>query len=121
MKLTMPMIAAVVLIGLAMPMSARGEDDDCATVINSLNEAVDIGNKNFETTLDELKKLSRAGDAKTKAAVKNKFCSTSGELLGVVRAVRAVAGACGPDQKAALASLDKSIEQTETAIDTTCQ
>jgi len=99
---------------------ARG-DDDCASVADSLNETVAIGNKNFDTTLDELKRLSRAGDDKTKAAVKNKFCSTSGELLGVIKAVRAIAGECGPDQKSALASLDKSIQETESAIDNTCK
>jgi len=40
---------------------------------------VSIGTKNLETTLDELKRtLSQSADDKTKAAVKNKFCSASG-------------------------------------------
>jgi hypothetical protein len=120
MKLSMTLVAATALIGLAATLPARG--DDCETVVDSLNEAVSIGNKNFETMMGELKKImSQGSDDKARATVKNRFCSASGELLGTFKAVRAVAGECGAAQKAALGSLDASIKETETAIDNTCK
>jgi hypothetical protein len=117
------MMAAAMLTGiLATTMPAAADEEDCETVVNALNEAMSIGNKNLDATLDELKKtLSQPTDDKAKAAVKNKFCSASGELLGSSRAIRAVAGECGPKQRAALASLDKAITEMETAIDGTCK
>jgi hypothetical protein len=57
----------------------------------------------------------------TKTTVKNTFCSVSGEMLGASLAFRAVAQQCGRGQRAALASLDKSIKEMETAIDGTCK
>jgi hypothetical protein len=119
----MTAVAATALIGLlAMAAPSRADDDDCETVVNALNEAMSIGNKNLETTMDGLKKtMSQSADDKTKAAVKNKFCSASGELLGTSRAIRAVVGECGAKQRAAIASLDKSINEMETAIDGTCK
>jgi hypothetical protein len=117
------MMAAAMLTGiLATTMPAAADEEDCETVVTALNEAMAIGSKNLETTLDELKKtMSQPADDKAKAMVKNKFCSASGELLGTSRAIRAVAGECGPKQRAALASLDKSITEMETAIDGTCK
>jgi hypothetical protein len=117
------MMASAMLTGiLATTMPAAADEEDCETVVTALNEAMSIGTKNLETTLDELKKtMGQSADDKTKAAVKNKFCSASGELLGTSRAVRAVAGECGPKQRAALASLDKSITEMETAVDGTCK
>jgi hypothetical protein len=120
MKLSMTLVAATALIGLATTLPARG--DDCETVVNGLNEAVSIGNKNFEAMMGELKKtMSQGADDKARAAVKNRFCSASGELLGTFKAVRAVAGECGSEQRAALGSLDTSIKETESAIDGTCK
>ena len=117
------MMASAMLTGiLATTMPATADEEECKTVVTALNEAMSIGTKNLETTLDELKKsMSQSADDKTKAAVKNKFCSASGELLGTSRAVHAVAGECGPKPRAALASLDKSITEMETAIDGTCK
>jgi hypothetical protein len=119
----MTAVAATALIGLlATAAPSRADDDDCETVVNALNESMSIGNKNFETTLDELKKImSQPADDKTKSVVKNKFCSASGELLGISRAIRAVVGECGAKQREAIASLDKSVKEMETAIDGTCK
>jgi hypothetical protein len=117
------MTVSAMLAGvLATTMPAAADEEDCETVVTALNEAMAIGTKNLEATVDELKKtMSQSADDKSKAAVKNKFCSASGELLGASRAVRAVAGECGPKQRVALASLDKSITEMETAIDGTCK
>jgi hypothetical protein len=118
----MTAVAATALFGLLAMAAPSRADDDCETVVNALNEAMAIGTKNLETTVDELKKtMSQSADDKAKAAVKNKFCSASGELLGTSRAIRAVVGECGAKQRAAIASLDKSINEMETAIDGTCK
>ena len=121
MKLFTTAAAATALIAaLAAAVPARAED--CETVVTALNEAVAIAAKNFESTMDELKKIMSGGaDDKKKATVKNLFCSASGEVLGASRATRAVAAECGPDQRKELASLDKSIKEMETAIDGTCK
>jgi hypothetical protein len=119
-SLTTALAAAALSALLAAPPSARAED--CETVITALNEAVALATKNFETTMDDLKKImSGAADDKKKQTVKNMFCSSAGELLGTSRATRAVAGQCGDDQKKALASFDMSIKEMETAIDGTCK
>jgi hypothetical protein len=100
----------------------RAAAEDCETVVTALTEAVSIAQKNFETTMDELKQtMSQPADDKKKASVKNTFCSVVGELLGASRASRAVAGECGPNQRAALAQFDKSIKEIEGAIDSTCK
>ena len=113
-------IVVVVLLAIAAP--SRADEEDCKTVINDLNDTIEIATKNFQTMLDDLKNMmSQSADDKTKATVKNRFCSASGELLGTSRATRAVAGECGPTQSASLASLDKSINDMESAIDGTCK
>jgi len=120
MKSWMMVAALTALIGLNATTS-RADDDECKTVVNALNEAIAISTKNFEATVDEVKKImGQSADDKAKATVKNKFCSASGELLGTSRAIRAVAGECSL-QRSAIASLDKSISEIETAIDSTCK
>jgi hypothetical protein len=113
---------AVFACGLVGGLAAPARANDCETVLSDLNEAVGIATKNLETTMGELKKImSEGADDKSKAKVKNMFCSASGEVLGTSRVTRAAAAECGPEQKAALASLDKSIKEMETAIDGTCK
>jgi hypothetical protein len=123
MRLTM---AAAVLTGMLMatmlattlPATA---DEDCDTVVKAVTEALAIATKNFETTMGELKEtMSKSADDKTKAAVKNKFCSAGGEMLGTTQALRAVAGECSKD-RSALASLDKSVGEIDTAVDGACK
>jgi len=115
--------AALVLVGLlAGSAPLRAEEEDCVNVINDLNEAISILTKDFETMLDELKKMmGQSSDDSTKATVKNRFCSASGELLGASRATRAVVAECGSNQAASLGSLDKSIKDMESAIAGTCK
>ncbi len=122
MKVLMTAVAATALVGFLAAGAPLRAGDDCDTVVKALEEAVAIANKNFDETMAELKKtMSQPADDKKKASVKNTFCSISGELLGTTRAMRAVAGECGANQRAALASLDKSIKEMETAIDGTCK
>jgi len=123
MTILMRAALATALIGLsALGSLSRAAADDCETVITDLTEAVSIAHKNFETTMDELKQtMSQPADDKKKASVKSTFCSVVGELLGASRASRAVAGECGPSQRAALAQFDKSIKEIEGAIDSTCK
>ena len=120
MKAMMAALAATALVGLLASGAPSRAEEDCDNVVKALDEAISIGNKNFEATMDELKQtMSRSADDKSKAAVKNKVCSASGELLGTSRAVRAVVAECS-DKRAAIASLDKSIKEIETAIERTC-
>src|SRR5262249_18746077 len=120
--LTTGVLALALVALLATGAPVRAEQEDCENVVNDLNEAISIAAKNFDTILDELKQMmSQSADDKTKAKVKNRFCSASGEMLGTSRAARAVAGECGPAQTDALATLDKSIKDVEAAIDTTCK
>jgi len=122
MQALMTAVVVTALMGFFAAGAPLRAGDDCDTVVKSLEEAVSIAAKNFDTTMDELKKtMSEGADDKKKASVKNTFCSSSGEVLGTSRASRAVAGECGENQRAALASLDKSIKEMETAIDGTCK
>jgi hypothetical protein len=118
--MTLGVVAAMVgLLAAGAPL--RADEEDCETVLTDLTEAISIANKNFETMMDELKKMSQSADSKTRATIKNRFCSASGELLGTSRATRAVAGECGPKHSGDLAAFDKSIKEMETAIDDTCK
>jgi len=122
MRSSMTAVAAIALSGLLTAGTPARAGDDCDTVVKALEEALSITAKNFDTIMAEVKKLmSEPADDKKKASVKNTFCSASGELLGTSRATRAVAGECGANQHAALASLDKSINEMEAAIDSTCK
>jgi hypothetical protein len=118
------LLAAFVAAALcALPtVAARADDDDCTTVINDINEALEIATKNLQETLSGLKKImSEGADDRKKLEVKNSFCSASGEMLGTSRALRAVVAVCGPDRRDAIASLDKSIAEMETSIGGTCK
>ena len=121
MKALMTAAVATALIGwLATGVPARA-DEDCDNVVKALEEALSIANTNFDQTMDQLKKtMSGGSDDKTKATVKNTFCSVGGEMLGTSLALRAVAQQCSKP-RATLASLDKSIKEMETAIDGTCK
>ena len=118
MRLTM---AAAMLTGMLATTMPAVADEDCDTVVKAVTEALAIATKNFETTMGELKEtMSKPADDKTKAAVKNKFCSAGGEMLGTTQALRAVAGECSKD-RSALASLDKSVGEIDTAVDGACK
>jgi hypothetical protein len=111
--------ALIVLLAANTPLRA---DEDCDNVTKALEEAISIALKNFDQTMADLKKtMSEPADDKKKAVVKNTFCSTSGEFLGVSRASRAVAEVCAGGKRAAIASFDKSIKEMETAIGNTCK
>jgi hypothetical protein len=123
MKRLMTAAAVTALIGLLATAAPSRADEDCDTVVKAVTEALSIAAKNFETTMDELKQtMSKpAADDKAKAAVKNRFCSSGGEMLGTSRALRAVVGECSEGQRAPLASLDKSVNEIETSIDGACK
>ena len=122
MKRIISAVAAAALVGLFAAAAPARADEDCDNVVRDITEAISIANKNFETTMGELKKIMSEGaaDDKKKAMVKNTFCNSSGEVLGTSRAMRAIAGECA-GKRADIASLDKSIKEMETAIGGTCQ
>jgi hypothetical protein len=116
------MTAALATALLAALAGATRADEDCDNVVKAIEEALAISTKSFEQTMEELKKTTSGNaDDKTKTTVKHTFCSVSGELLGTSLAFRAVAQQCGRGQRAALASIDKSIKEMETAIEGTCK
>ena len=93
-------------------------------MVKALEDAQLVATKSLDQTMDEIKKTTaEPADDKKKAAVKNTFCSVSGEYLGTTRAFRAVIAEClqGNKKTATLASLDKSVKEMETAIDNTCK
>jgi hypothetical protein len=117
-------LVATAFAGLLAAGAPARADEDCDTVVKSLEDGLLIATKNVDMTMDEIKKAtSQVADDKRKASVKNTFCSVSGEYLGTSRAFRAVAAECltGDKRSATLASLDKSIKEIENAIDTTCK
>jgi len=117
-------VAATVLIGLLAAGTPSRADDDCDTVVEALEDAQLVATKTVDEAMDEIKKsTTQPADDKKKAAVKNTFCSVSGEYLGTTRAFRAVAAECltGNKKASTLASLDKSIKEMETAIAGTCK
>jgi hypothetical protein len=122
MKASQTMAITIALIGgLGMGAPLRA-DEECDNVVKALEEAIGIANRSFEETMNEVQRtMSRGADDKTKATVKNTFCSVSGELLGTSLAFRAITQQCGPARRRALASLDKSIREMQAAIDGTCK
>jgi len=122
MKFLIMAAAAAALLSVLAAPAPLFADEDCDNVTKALEEGVAISLKDFETTMADLQKTMREpADDKKKAAVKNTFCSASGEFLGFSRAARAVASVCASKQRSALAAFDKSIKEMETAIDKTCK
>jgi hypothetical protein len=124
MKTLMILAATTAMVGLILSGQPARSDDDCDTVLKSLKEGIDIATKNFDASMEDLKKsMTPDADDKKKAAIRNHFCSISGEYLGTTRAFRAVTAACGEGgkQNEALASLDGSIKQIEASLDSTCK
>jgi len=74
----------------APPAQPARSGDDCDTVMDSLKEEIEIATKNFDTSMEDLKKtMTPSADDKKKASIRNIFCSISGEYLGTARAFRA--------------------------------
>jgi hypothetical protein len=101
--------AAAALIGLLASGALLRADEDCDTVVKSLNEALQIALNNYKATLDELK---------NKPAVRKAFCSASGEYIGTARVFRVVAAEC---RKGDLVELDKAIKGLDDLVDNTCK
>ena len=109
MKRWMWAAAATALIGLLATGAPLRADEDCDTVVKSLNEVLQIALNNYKATLDELK---------NKPAVKNAFCSASGEYIGTARVFRVVAAEC---RKGDLVELDKALKGLDDLVDNTCK
>ena len=73
------------------------------------HEVLQIALNNYKATLDELK---------NKPAVKNAFCSASGEYIGTARVFRVVAAEC---RKGDIAELDKALKGLDDLVDNTCK
>ena len=106
-------IAAAAAVFLMLSGPAARSDDDCDTAIENVEDTVQIATKVLAATMVELTKTKPDGD-KEKQAVKNRFCSASGEFLGVSRAYRSVASDClrASKRRSTLAALDKSINRS---------
>jgi len=114
--------AAAAAIGLMLAVQPARSDEDCDTVVENLEDAVQVATKILEIELADVTK-KKPEDDQEKASVKNRFCSASGEFLGTSRAYRAVASQClrGNKRRATVASLDESIKSLENSIKQTCQ
>jgi hypothetical protein len=118
-RATMTAVLAVVLMLAAQP--ARS-DEECDTIVESMDGAVQVASKVTDMEMAEITKTKPETDAQ-KASIKHRFCSSSGEFLGVSRAYRAVAAEClqGSKRRATLSSLDASIKQLEDSIGKSCR
>jgi hypothetical protein len=117
--ITTAIAAAMALVLAGQPV--RG-DEECDSIIESMDEAVQVASKATDMTMAEITKTKPETDAQ-KASVKNRFCSASGEFLGISRAYRAVAAEClqGAKRRATLSSLDASIKKVEDSVGQTCR
>jgi len=107
------------LLGAAPVMA-----DDCEDVVENVDDAVEIAAKVLENKMAQVtKEKAEAKDEAANAAVKSKFCSATGEFIGISRAYRVVASECltGNKRRNTLASLDKSIKQLEDSIKPNCE
>ena len=114
-------LAAAVAIALTLAMPAA-RADDCETVLENVEDAVQIATKVLEGNLEYVIK-QKPTDDKEKASVKSRFCAASGEFLGTSRAYRAIAAEClrGNKLRQTVASLDQSIKSLEKSIADTCE
>jgi len=113
--------AAAAMLALMLSASAARAADDCETVLENVEDAVQIATKVLEGNLAEVTK-DKPTDDKEKTSVKNRFCAASGEFLGTSRAYRAVASEClrGAKLRNTVASLDESIKSLQGSIAKTC-
>jgi hypothetical protein len=119
MKFTMTALAVAALMLSGTPALS---DDDCDDVLSSMEDAVLVATKVLEMQMAEVSKLQPQTDDE-KASMKNKFCSASGEFVGVSRVSRYVSNEClkGNKRRDTVASLDKSIKELRETIEKTCR
>jgi hypothetical protein len=106
--LTTAAAAAALVLATAAPVRA---EEDCDTVMKSLSDALQVGLKSYQATVEEFK---------AKPVAKNKFCSATGEYVGTSRAFRAVVAECLKDDSR-IAELDKAIKELENVVDGACK
>ena len=118
-SMTTAAVAAIALVLAALPV--RG-GEECDSMIETMDEAVQVASKVTDLEMAEITKSKPETDAQ-KASVKNRFCRTSGEFLGTSRAYRAIAAEClqGNKRRSTLAALDEAIKKVEGSIAETCK
>ena len=116
------MTIAAALTGLLLFTGQGRSDEDCDKVVENIEDAVQVATKVLELELADVTK-NKPEDEKQKAAVRNRFCSASGEFLGTSRVYRAIADEClrGSKRRQTVASLDESIKSLQNSIKQTCE
>jgi hypothetical protein len=104
--------ATVALAALAGP--ARS---DCESVLDDMKDGIEVAAKNYEQSIEEIK------GASDKAKARSHFCAITGEFLGTATAFRTLVRECVSrnEQQELIASLDKSIKDLQSAVDTACK
>jgi hypothetical protein len=112
-------LAAALMVLTAMPARA---DDDCDTAVDNVDDAVQVASKILEAEMAEVTKTKPANDSE-RAEMRGKFCSATGEFLGISRAYRSVMADCttGAKRRNSLAQLDESIRSLQKSIKDTCE
>lgn len=110
--------AAVAMLHAA-PMARA--DDDCDDAVDSVDDAVQIASKILGAEMADVTRKKPENDSE-RAEIKGRFCSASGEFLGISRAYRSVVADCtrGAKRRNSLAQLDDSIKSLEKSIRETC-
>lgn len=120
LKITIAALAAVLIVASAP--QAWSDDDDCETAVENVDDAVQIASQALQAEMADIGKRKPETD-KEKTALRNLFCISSGEFLGLSRAYRSVLSDCtrGSKRRNSLASLDESIATLQKSIKQTCE
>jgi hypothetical protein len=113
---------AAALFALAMSAGPGRGGEECDNVRENIEDAVQVASKLLELELADVTK-KKPDDEKEKTLLRTKFCSASGEFLGVSRVYRALADEClrGSKRRQTTSSLDDSIKSLEKSIRDTCE
>lgn len=107
---------------LVLALSGQAARSDCDDVMKNLEDTNKIASKVVELDMADITKKNPQTDDE-RASLKNRFCSVSGEFLGVTSVHRAVAAEClkGSERRNTLASLDEAIKKLQDSLDQACK
>lgn len=114
MKTLMALAAATTI---ALATSAGLARSDCESVLDTMKDGIEVAAKNYEQSIEEIKSAS------DKAKARSHFCAITGEFLGTATSFRALVRECvaRDERRDLIASLDKSIKDLQSAVDTACK
>ena len=112
---------AAALIGLTISAGAGRAGEECDNTMENIEDAVQTASKVLEQELAELTKKKPENEGE-KQEFRVKYCSSTGEFLGISRIYRLMANEClrGSKRRETTSSLDESIKSLEKSLRDTC-